>query len=89
MRDAGDLDEALGLHEVGLDAVARGLGAGKILGVHRVEGGVVGKVFQEDMVEGHVGQRGAGGFERDLDGVENGAGLRGGVAGVEDCATLA
>ena len=89
MGDAGDLDEAVRLHEVGLDAVARGLGAGEILGVDRVEGSVVGEVLQENVVEGDVGERRAGGFERGLDGVEDGAGLGCGVADVEDRAALA
>ena len=57
MGDAGNLDQAIGLYQFALDAIARGFGAGEVLGIDRVERGVVGKISQEDVL--HVGDAAA------------------------------
>src|SRR5690606_9027687 len=53
----GDLDEELGLHQVGAYAVARRRLAREVLAIDLVHRLVIREVFQEDVVEGDVGHR--------------------------------
>src|SRR4030095_15729937 len=77
MRDASDLDQQAGLHQAALDAVARRLRARKIFRIDRVHRSIIGPVGEEDVVEGDIGEGGAGGFERDPDRLQDMAGARG------------